>query len=1207
MKRWKLVFFIMLIFSFFQGAYAQNTSNKGTEFWVAYTGHVDGTNSRLYLYLTSDVNTTAAVKIGGTDIPGSPFTIKSNEVTPVLINPEILQVYIGSSDVIEKNRAIQVVAQKPVVVYSHIFRAARSAATLVLPTKVLGREYYVAAYTQNQNANAGVNTYSQFTIIAVEDQTTIQITPTALELSSSHTANTTFTKVLQKGEIYQYQSKSDLSGSHIVSVAGANGSCKPIAVFSGSSWVGFCSSTQPSNSGGDNLYQQLYPITAWGKEFITAPFINKPYDVFRIYFSKDNTTLTINGTPVKTGNLNYSPGPAKDSYQKGEFFEFVSSTPNQIKASEPISLVQYQISQSCDIRNNGTGNDPPYPGDPEMTVLNPVEQTLSKITVYSALRDQTNPRTQILQHFINVIIKDDYKESFTIDGSAPKFAFTSIAGSGYSYLQEDVTGSSSINPTHTLEAGGGFSAIAYGYGPVESYGYLAGADVKNLFQNIQISNPATQMETPDVCVGISAEFTLVLPYQTSSLTWTFDNVTKATINNPVATTTMVNGVQVYKYSYGQDLTFSQPGSHEVKVKSLNPSPAGCDPNEEITLNFEVYDLPVAIFSADKQQSCAGMPVVFSNQSLPKGKKISKWHWNFGDGTPVETRTSGDPFEHVFANPGDFQVTLSVASESGCESEVTAPLTIHVGIIPEAKFNFTSPSCETKEVAFTDVSTVAEGTIVKWNWNFGDASQSTVANPNVSNLKNPVHTFSLPGTYTVTLVVETDEGCTNIPFKIDVIVHELPKVDFTIPDVCVSDAVTFTNLSKDADGTNTNLRYVWDFGDSGSGVLNSSVSKDGAHKYSAPGNYTVTLTVFNGIGCGTKTIKTFTVNGANPIASFEVLDKDNLCSNKDFMIKNTSTVDFGKITRLDWYIDGQLAKTVDNPVPDDVYAFNYPSFTSPLSKSVIITLIAYSGSAGGSCKMTKDEEIILKASPVVAFYTPGSVCINSGTVQIVATETGNSIGEGVFTGQGIIDPSGIFDPRVAGAGAHVITYRFTSSNGCTDEKTQLIDVFPAPVADAGEDIRILIGGEKRLKGYVSGSDVRFKWTPNTGLDRDDVLDPLVKIDHDIEYTLTVTSDQGCKVTDKVFVYVLQDIKVPNAFSPNGDGINDVWKLLYLDSYPGATVEIFNRYGEIIFNSKGYSIPFDGNYRGQPLPVGTYYYLIDPKNGRKSISGALTLIR
>ena len=106
---------------------------------------------------------------------------------------------------------------------------------------------------------------------------------------------------------------------------------------------------------------------------------------------------------------------------------------------------------------------------------------------------------------------------------------------------------------------------------------------------------------------------------------------------------------------------------------------------------------------------------------------------------------------------------------------------------------------------------------------------------------------------------------------------------------------------------------------------------------------------------------------------------------------------------------------------------------------------------------------------------------------------------------------------------------------------------------------------------------------------------------------LTGIGGCMVTDTIFIKLLLAPIVPNAFTPNGDGINDRWRIQYLESYPGATVDVYNRYGQAVFSSEGYDVDWDGTVNGKALPIGTYYYVINPKNGRKIIAGSITIIR
>ena len=92
-----------------------------------------------------------------------------------------------------------------------------------------------------------------------------------------------------------------------------------------------------------------------------------------------------------------------------------------------------------------------------------------------------------------------------------------------------------------------------------------------------------------------------------------------------------------------------------------------------------------------------------------------------------------------------------------------------------------------------------------------------------------------------------------------------------------------------------------------------------------------------------------------------------------------------------------------------------------------------------------------------------------------------------------------------------------------------------------------------------------------------------------------------------VKILKLVKVPNIFTPNGDQIHDRWVIPNLGDYPGATVQVFNRYGQVVFSSNGYGVAWDGTQQGKPLPVGTYYYIIQLKNGYKPLSGSVTLMR
>jgi gliding motility-associated-like protein len=90
-------------------------------------------------------------------------------------------------------------------------------------------------------------------------------------------------------------------------------------------------------------------------------------------------------------------------------------------------------------------------------------------------------------------------------------------------------------------------------------------------------------------------------------------------------------------------------------------------------------------------------------------------------------------------------------------------------------------------------------------------------------------------------------------------------------------------------------------------------------------------------------------------------------------------------------------------------------------------------------------------------------------------------------------------------------------------------------------------------------------------------------------------------------VYNDIYIPNAFSPNNDGLNDTWRINGLEVTPNAKVTVYNRYGEIVFETTGKTLEWDGTYKGQPLAIDSYVYMVDLKNGMPLRKGTVMIVR
>lgn len=1171
--------FFCLISGLFSSASAQNTSNKGTDFWVAYGNHVAGYSAaigqEMVVYVTSDVNTSGVMDVGGTSIP---FQVTANAITNVTV-PQTA--YIGNNEGKVSNKGIHITSLLPIVVYAHIYDQAVSGATLVLPTNTLGKDYYSLNYQQVSNSP---NSHSFFFVVATEDNTEIIITPSVDTKGGLKAGVASVPIKLNKGEIYQVfgiqtsaigttTQGTDLTGTRIQSVSTTSEPCKKIAVFSGSGKMAIgCLNAAGMAGSADNLFQQAYPTASWGKTFITVPSKDRNYDVYRIFKSEPNAIVKLNGTIIPSA-----------SFVNNFYYEFSGQTVNNIESDKAIQVVLYAVTQGKSINCTNVLGDV---GDPEMIFLNPLEQTLSQITMYSTQLHM------IVKHFINVVIPTTAASSFKLDGASQASLFKPVTGKPeYSYAQIPVSAG-----THNLLADAGFNAIAYGFGNAESYGYAAGANVKGL--GIEIRKVTNKQQVSSVCVKEELSLSVKFNSTVSNILWDLgDGSAPLEILTPEPVDAHpADGL--YEYIFPNKVIYTQLKDYKVIVTANKTSSDGCGSIEVTELQFSAVNPPGAMITA-AGQTCVNAPTTFTDASLGNGKNITKWLWDFGDGTFSTDQNA----VHAFTKSGDYKVKLMVEGETGCQSDVITQ-TIHVIDLPLVNFNTSQPACESKEITFTDISSTAEGMIVKWIWDFGDGTaleEKTAATPFT-------HTYLAVGTYKIILKVLTDKGCESVSFEKNILINPLPTVNFGVPEICIADAFAqFSDLTTISDGTV--LTYLWDFGDPSSGALNSSTLKSPTHPYKVAGDYLVTLTVTSKSGCVSSLAKSFKVSGAIPTAGFLVLNPTDLCSNREVVFRNTSFVDFGNIGKIEWYFDyggDQSFKLVDeNPVPDKEYRIPYPIFSSPASKPFTVRMVAYSG---GVCSDEEIQTIVLKAVPEVVFTAIPNVCLEVLPFKLTqATEKNSQSGIGVYSGNGV-SASGIFNPAQAGIGTHTLKYVFTSINGCADSLSREITVMPTPSVNAGRDTVILEGGEIKFNGLASGSNVTYKWIPSDGLSRDDIPDPVANPTDNTTYTLIVTSDQGCAAMDNIFIKVLKQPVVPNTFTPNGDGVNDLWNIQYLESYVNASVQVFNRYGAILYNSKGYSVPWNGQLNGSDLPFGTYYYIIDPRTkGRKVISGSVTIIR
>lgn len=180
--------------------------------------------------------------------------------------------------------------------------------------------------------------------------------------------------------------------------------------------------------------------------------------------------------------------------------------------------------------------------------------------------------------------------------------------------------------------------------------------------------------------------------------------------------------------------------------------------------------------------------------------------------------------------------------------------------------------------------------------------------------------------------------------------------------------------------------------------------------------------------------------------------------------------------------------------------------------------------------------------------------------------------------------------------------------CYNKDTIHVSLYPQTGLIAMEDTFIILGTSVQLETY-GGPFQDYRWEPETGLDNTSISNPIAAPLESITYYVYGTNEYGCEEVDSIFVEVIEDLRAYNVFTPNGDGINEYFEIQHAERFPEMQVEIYNRWGSLLYSTTGYDSGnnWDGTSRGKEVPVGTYYYIIIPYRGAEPITGHVTIIR
>ncbi|MBL0358182.1 MAG: PKD domain-containing protein [Chitinophagaceae bacterium] len=812
------------------------------------------------------------------------------------------------------------------------------------------------------------------------------------------------------------------------------------------------------------------------------------------------------------------------------------------------------------------------------------------LTVTSAAGCTSAPDTIYVT--VNALPTAGFTDTVNCSTFSVGFTDTSVPNAGtissWNWTFGDVTNNSSTlqNPTHIYPASGSYTVTLSVKTDKGCSSSVAFTNTVNI-----AARPATDFTLPgNTCLpnasGLFTNTTAISDGTINNVTYTWDfGDTSGVISSPP---NPISPSHTYNYAANHTVTLTATSVNGC-VKSISK------------LYDKVFVQPVAVITAPGGV-CLGNAANFtSTSSTAPASSVTGWQWGFGDSPAPGASAQQNP-TYTYTGSGPRTVSLTVTSAAGCTSATTTQQ-INVNLSPVAGFTYSAIRCKDSVVTFNDVSVSnAAGGIIEWNWDFGHAGTGGTLTQTIAG---PVtHTFTNAQTYSVSLAVKNANGCvSSTAFSTPVVINPNPVSNFNVSDICIPAGLAqFTQQGTISSGQITG--WSWDFGVSGA----VSSLQNPTYNYATGGEYQAVLKVTSDSSC-TAFVKLPVTVYNSPSPSFDVINPNNLCSNLPVSIVNKSVVNgFGSVDKIELFWDyannPAVKTTISTPVLNDTYTNQYPVFGSQPGKTYKVLIRAYSGNG---CTKDTSVDINVLAAPKVQFTQPAPVCQEAASFALTgASDIFGLPGSGIYSGSGVVT-SPVFSPSAAGFGSHTIRYTYTTSNGCSDFAEKALVVNPTPVINFGRStINVLEGDLLKLSPSITNG-ATYLWTPARYLNSATVASPSGLPDNDIVYNLQVTSDKGCIDDESVTVKVVRKYVVPNTFTPNNDGNHDRWEIENLSLYPDVRVRIFSRSGQLVFESYGYNTAWDGKYKGQDCPFGTYYYVIETGGGRSPRTGYVTVIR